>query len=65
MPETIVVAGGPEVSHYPLNISEDSVDYIVQGEGEESFYELCKLLLSGIQPEKKVIEKSEVDTNSI
>jgi len=44
-PETIIVLGGPEASHMPHRVNFDRADYIVQGEGEVAFYELCKDLL--------------------
>ena len=41
-PSTTIVLGGPEVSHLPLRVNFDKADYIISGEGEISFYELCK-----------------------
>jgi len=40
-PKTKIVLGGPEVSHQPFRVNFDKADFIVQGEGEISFYELC------------------------
>ncbi|MDQ1298061.1 MAG: hypothetical protein QG558_600, partial [Campylobacterota bacterium] len=45
-PDTIVVLGGPEVSHLPHRVNFDNADYIISGEGEIAFYELCKEILS-------------------
>lgn len=45
-PQTLIVLGGPEVSYTPLRVPFKEVDYIIQGEGELSFYELCKELTS-------------------
>jgi hypothetical protein len=42
--KTIIVLGGPEVSHSPFRVDFSAADYIIQGEGEVSFYELCKEL---------------------
>ena len=56
LPDVTVVLGGPEVSHelegQPL---EALADYVVQGEGERAFRELCELLLAGKRPGEKVI----------
>jgi len=45
-PETIIVLGGPEVSYLPLRVPMKEADYIIQGEGDTAFYELCKKLLA-------------------
>jgi hypothetical protein len=49
-PELLIVLGGPEVSHEPLRVDFDAVDYIIAGEGEEAFCSLCRNLLSGERP---------------
>ncbi len=54
-PETKIVLGGPEVSHKPFRINWQYADYIIQGEGEISFYQLCKNLLSKTEPKQKII----------
>jgi radical SAM superfamily enzyme YgiQ (UPF0313 family) len=55
-PEIKIVVGGPEVSHelegQPIL---DCVDYVVCGEGEQAFKNLCEQLLSGQEPALKVI----------
>ncbi len=59
-PQTIVVLGGPEVSH-ETNQQEivRLADFVVSGEGELAFAELCGKLLDanagGAPPESKVI----------
>lgn len=45
-PRTLVVLGGPEVSYTPLRVDVSRADYIVSGEGELVFYQLCQSLLS-------------------
>lgn len=46
-PDLIVVVGGPEVSHETENQALTGLaDYVVQGEGETAFAELCQGLLS-------------------
>lgn len=46
LPDTVIVLGGPEVSYNPAEIMADNkaVDYIVQGEGEETLYRLLDRL---------------------
>src|SRR5690606_17502854 len=50
-PQVKLVVGGPEVSY---EIEDQAwlahVDYIVKGEGETAFRELCERLLSGRSP---------------
>lgn len=56
-PETLIILGGPEVSHYPDHPEVVEIaDYVIQGAGEISFKKLCEQLLSGGIPLSKVIE---------
>lgn len=57
-PETTIVLGGPEVSHTPFRVNLESADYIVQGEGDLAFYDLCKNILDKNQPQDKIIKMS-------
>ena len=41
-PSITVILGGPEVSHQPFRVDFSIADYVIQGEGDLSFYELCK-----------------------
>jgi len=43
-PNTTIILGGPEVSYVPFRVNLDDADFFIQGEGEISFYELCKNL---------------------
>ncbi|MDY0115959.1 MAG: DUF4080 domain-containing protein [Sulfurimonadaceae bacterium] len=54
-PQTTIILGGPEVSYTPFRVPFDDADYIIQGEGEKSFYELCKKLSTGDMPKEKII----------
>ncbi|MDD5065168.1 MAG: DUF4080 domain-containing protein [Phycisphaerae bacterium] len=45
-PDTVIVLGGPEASHLPHRVDLSRADYIISGEGEVVFYELCRELLS-------------------
>ncbi|MBT5935773.1 B12-binding domain-containing radical SAM protein [Sulfurimonas sp.] len=40
-PNIKIVLGGPEVSYTPFRVDLDDADYIIQGEGDLAFYELC------------------------
>ena len=52
LPQVIIVLGGPEVSFDPhaLMQKHQSVDYIVQGEGERTLYLLLEALKDGHEP---------------
>jgi len=52
-PQTIIILGGPEVSHEPFRVDFSDADYIVQGEGDLAFYELCKDLQNSVQTQEK------------
>ncbi len=58
-PKTIVVLGGPEVSHSPLRVDFDSTDYIIQGESDLEFYKLVKSILEGTEKRDRII-KAEI-----
>ncbi len=64
-PQTIVVLGGPEVSFQPLRVNFDMADYIVCGEGEVTFYNLCRELLDGNCTQPRTISSPKVDLESI
>ena len=60
-PATIIVLGGPEVSHLPDRPAvADIADYVVMGAAEKSFRELCELLLYGQRPLERVIQSDEL-----
>lgn len=55
-PQTIIVLGGPEVSHLPDKPAVvELADFVVQGAGEISFKQLCEQVLNGNRPLNKVI----------
>jgi len=64
-PETIIVLGGPEVSYLPIRVNLDPADYIIQGEGEEQFYTLCKDILNSNTPKQRIFPAKMVDINNI
>jgi len=41
-PQTTIILGGPEVTYLPFRVNFDLADYIIQGEGDLAFYQLCK-----------------------
>ena len=55
-PATLIVLGGPEVSHHPDHPEVvEQADYVVEGAGEISFRKLCEQLLAGDIPAQKII----------
>ena len=46
-PKTIIILGGPEVSYEPFRVDFSLADFIIQGEGDTSFYKLAKKITSG------------------
>lgn len=58
-PMTKVILGGPEVSHLPFRIDFSQADYIIQGEGEVTFYKLCKALIDNSSISEEKIIRSE------
>ena len=64
-PQTVVVLGGPEVSHLPLRVDLSEADYIIQGEGEGAFARLCQLILAQQPPEGRIIEAESVDVHTL
>ena len=41
-PKITIILGGPEVSHQPFRVDFSMADYVIEGEGDTAFYELCK-----------------------
>jgi radical SAM superfamily enzyme YgiQ (UPF0313 family) len=60
-PELVVVLGGPEVS-FPPDLPNVAAlcDYIITGNAELSFPQLCRQILSGNRPVEKVIHSGTV-----
>lgn len=55
-PQVVVVLGGPEVSH-ETDQQEifRSADYVITGEADLAFGELCEKLMGGLRPAAKTI----------
>ncbi len=49
-PNITIVLGGPEAGYTPHRVDFSKADYIISGEGEVAFYELCKEILSSVIP---------------
>ena len=65
-PATIIVLGGPEVSHLPDKPAVvDLADYVVMGAAEKSFRELCQLILSGNRPLTREIQSDELPLDQL
>jgi radical SAM superfamily enzyme YgiQ (UPF0313 family) len=63
-PELIVVLGGPEVSHeWEGQRIVDLADYVVLGEADLSFAELCNKILAGHHPSEKIQHTPRPDVN--
>ena len=55
-PNVAVVLGGPEVSHAPAtHFLTPLADYVVAGEGERAFADLCREVLAGRRPAERLI----------
>ena len=57
-PQITIILGGPEVSHEPFRVNFDVADFIIQGEGDIAFYELCRNIIDKNPPQSKIIKTS-------
>ena len=65
-PETIIILGGPEVSHPPdLPTVAGLADFIITGYGEISFPTLCRQLLADQKPAGKIINGETVALSAL
>jgi len=64
-PDTIIILGGPEAGYLPHRVDLSKADYIISGEGEVAFYELCKKILSNDAPQEHFIKAPLPDLKSI
>jgi radical SAM superfamily enzyme YgiQ (UPF0313 family) len=61
-PEIVIVLGGPEVSHETEDQSIVQVaDYVIRGEADLAFADLCRTLLSGRIPATKIFSPALPD----
>ncbi len=65
-PDTVIIVGGPEVSHLPDKpVLADMADYVVMGAAEKSFRELCQLILSANKPLQREIQSDELPLDQL
>lgn len=64
-PETLLVLGGPEVSHFPHRLDFSLADHVIRGEGEEQFHQLCSSYLSGDTGMPRIITASPPDPDRL
>lgn len=66
LPEAKIVVGGPEVSHETetQHLCEIA-DYVICGEGELAFAELCERLLTGRRPLQKIIRPAPPELSEL
>lgn len=64
-PQTIIVLGGPEAGYLPHRVDFSKADYIISGEGEVAFYELCKKIFANDLPEEQFIKAPLPDLKAI
>jgi len=65
-PDTVIVLGGPEVSHLPDKPAvADIADYVVMGAAEKSFRDLCRSIFSGNKPLQREIHSVELPLDQI
>ncbi|RYD83786.1 MAG: B12-binding domain-containing radical SAM protein, partial [Verrucomicrobiaceae bacterium] len=65
-PDLIIILGGPEVS-YEVDQQEivRLADYVITGEADLTFAEVCRKLLAGERPEFKIIPAALPDVNQL
>ncbi|TEW55545.1 DUF4080 domain-containing protein [Psychromonas sp. RZ22] len=65
-PEVKVVLGGPEVSYESEQQAiVQTADYVLTGEAEISFYELCKDIINNEKPANKVLKSKPVNLKDL
>lgn len=65
-PQLVVVLGGPEVSHeLEAQPIVQLADYVVRGEGEVAFAQLCRQVLNGTPPPERVLDGGLPDLASL
>jgi radical SAM superfamily enzyme YgiQ (UPF0313 family) len=65
LPDIKIIIGGPEVSYTPHRVDFSKADFIIQGEGEISFYNLCQQLLQKKDPKDRTIRAIMPDLKQI
>jgi len=53
-PKTTIILGGPEVSYEPFRVNLDDANFIIKGEGDRAFYELCQKIINDEKSERVI-----------
>lgn len=65
-PEITIVLGGPEISYETEQQSLfEHADYVITGAADKSFYQLCKDILSGTSPAKKILNSKPIQLREL
>jgi radical SAM superfamily enzyme YgiQ (UPF0313 family) len=65
-PDVILILGGPEVSHETeSHPAVPWADYVITGEADLAFAELCRQCLEGRRPAEKIIHATLPDLNAL
>lgn len=64
-PQTTIILGGPEAGHLPHRVDFSRADFIISGEGEIAFYELCKNIFAEDLPNERFIRSSLIDLKTV
>ncbi len=64
-PHVVIITGGPEASYLPHRVDFSGSDYIIQGEGDIAFYQLCRDIFDNKFPKNKIIKAQMVDLSQI
>lgn len=65
-PDTVIVVGGPEVSHETEGQPVvEAADYTVCGEGEDAFATLVRLILRGERPQARIMDGGLPDLETL
>jgi len=64
-PKTVIVLGGPEASYTPFRVDFSKADFILQGEGDVAFYNLCKEVQNNAAPTEQIIRPVMADLSKI
>ncbi len=65
-PEIIIVLGGPEISYETEEQALfDKADYVITGAADKSFYQLCKDILAGSKPTRKILNSTPISLDEL
>ena len=65
-PEVIIILGGPEISYETEQQSLfEYADYVITGAADKSFYQLCKDILDGRPPARKILNSKPIELKDL